>query len=172
MAVLTSIVCSFGEGTSSADIKLELDDEMNKDSEGNAKSRFLPKEQVYILAQYDHSRIQVDRVASTDGGVQYIGPVNRNKKDKLLFVDTGKVNQPSLSYFYNTTVTPTWSGREGQGFTTDGEGNCQVSNNVPCYCEVSYGSPFEQYRLNTPDITLGKDDTYEVVVVFYISRKV
>ena len=172
MSVLTSIVCSFGEGTSSVDIKLELDDEMNKDSEGNVKNQFLPKEQVYILAQYDHSRIQVDRVAATDGGVQHIAAVNRNKKDKLLFVDIGKVNRPTLSYFYNTAVTPIWFGREGQGFAVDGDGNCQVANNVPCYCEVSYGSPFEQYRLNTPDVTLSKDETYEVVVVFYISRKV
>lgn len=142
-AVTASIVVSFGGGAGSSMLVAELDDVKNND-----KTSFLTSETCYFSIYKYPNSLLVSTPIPTSGMVTDAGFINRNKTERLEFINTQSV---SLSYPPAGAVTITrWYGNEGQDFTISGF-TATISNDIPCICEVNYLTMGESWQLRPPN---------------------
>lgn len=154
-----TIVVQFGQDASSqALVKIELDEQMNVDADGNEKTSFQPGDTPYFLVHHD-STLRVQKVECSSGMVQSFGTVGRARTQRAQWVNTDaveleyEVSDPSFEWFGNDAI-PTVVGRS---MTPTGA--------VPAICDISMMVSFEQFKLIPPELTLSEGDDWPVLVV-------
>lgn len=165
-----TIVVEYGDSvdSSSQTVKVELDDTLNLDDDGEAKTNFVPGDMPYFLVHCD-ATLEITRVASTDGQVVSMGNVSRDREEEILFTvgtdDDGEATQ--LSYTPAGAVSVEWSGQEGNGFSV-ADGAASIASNAPCLAKVSYPVSFAAYQLIPPVLSLAEDESYTIYIVVYV----
>lgn len=161
MSLGATIVVQFGEGAdSSAFVTMELDETLNLDSAGDAKSEFGPGDEVWFWLQHD-TNLAVERIESTSGMVVDCGMARRERNQELTFIGE---EGASLSYIPAVSPTFTWFGNVGAGLGLDGR-SVTVAGNLPCTCDVVIPIDVHLYRFIPPALELAEGASYRVVVV-------
>lgn len=161
MSLGATIVIQFGESAdSSAFVAMELDETINLDSTGNAKSEFEPGDEVWFWLQHDASLV-VASIESTSGMVVDCGMARRERTQELTFIGE---EGASLSYIPAVSPTYTWYGNVGSGLALDGR-TVSVAGNLPCTCDAVIPIDVHLYRFIPPALELAEDASYRVVVV-------
>lgn len=167
MTVAATIVATFGAESSAGFCVVELDDILNVDSAGEAKSSFLPGDSVYFWVQHD-STLMIDRVAAThpDATIVDCGRVSRRKTQELLFVSEEAIE---LSHIPTGMPTLSWCGRVGTGVQRDGR-KLSVAGNTPCVCDAAYSCEVRLFCLvPPPGLAVAPGETLRIHVVIYLS---
>jgi len=164
MSVGATIVLEYGDGVDSASfVALELDETLNLDSDGNARTQFDPGDEVWFWLQHDESLV-IDRIEATSGMVVDCGSARRSRSQELTF--TGE-NSVTLSHIPAKNPTYTWYGNQGEGMTRDGR-SLSVSGNTPCTCDADIPIDVRLFRFVPPLLELDAEETYRVVIVAYL----
>lgn len=159
-------VLSFGEDTAGSGtlIVAEIDVDMHLDDEGNAKSSFLPGEEVFALIHHD-PEIKIIRVSDTAGGdLQRIGLVTRVRTQQMTF--THAEDKEELPHIPNTVPTASWYGRSS-GLALDGR-QLQAAG-APCLGEITYSFAAEQYKYRLPvgiEVAVGEQFPVDLVIEY------
>lgn len=172
MSVEATVVIDFGEAvdTSSYLAVIELDEESNDE-----KTSFTMSDQPVIAAHFSNN-VRIDAVVSTDGNVQSIGSVTRSKESTNVFASRilGEESTYRLPVV-PTTYSTAYAGRQG-AITAEKivGGIVELSGDVtktPFLAKYVCNYVTNLYQLIPPDIELVDDETYEIVIVFYLTLK-
>lgn len=175
--VEATIVVKFGEGVEGDALALiELDETENTyvddSGEVQVKTQFNPGEEPFFWIHYDSS-LKVAEYRSSAGEIE-LQQLSRtyNKEQQLQFIkekiDSDTAEQ-ELSYYPMQTSSPSWYGNEGEGWKRTGR-KITVSGNTPCICDLDFTIKADQYKLIPPSMTLAEDETYPILVVFYMEN--
>ena len=163
--VLATIVVEFGEGVdSTALVVVELDDAVNRDSEGKPTSSFHPGDEPGFVVHYDPAALRIDRVKCSSGMVIDNGPVSRVRKQQVQFVVPGK--PVSLPHIPASGVSVDWYGnaptisQAGRQLTASGI--------LPAIGQANYSINCHAYRLAPPPMSLAENESYPVLIVVYM----
>ena len=158
MAISASLVVSFGGGAGNSMLVAELDDTKNND-----KTSFLTSETCYFSIYKYPSSIQVSTPVPSSGMVTDAGFITRTKTERLDFINTQSV---ALSYPPAGPVTVVrWYGNVGNDFTISGF-SANISNSIPCICDVSYQTQGALWELHPPNnIDLSEVSEYPIIVL-------
>lgn len=159
-------------GTQDAIVIAELDDAMNVDSSGEVVTSFGPGDQIYFRTHISRE-VQITDIIATDGSIRSFGAASRNTTEEFVFASRDPLEPPqhSLSRVPSGSLSFKYIGRSGsvsRSQTSNGVMTLQGDvNQVPYICEVSYNYACKSYLLQAPNVTLGEDETYHIVVVVY-----
>lgn len=157
-----TIVVQFGEGADSAAfVVVELDETLNLDTEGEAKSQFTPGDEVWWWLQHDPT-LRIGLIECTSGMVVKCGPARRQREQELTW--TGVDAQVELSHIPASAPALTWYGTIGAQFQVAGR-QATVTGNTPCTCDAVIPIEVQLYRFVPPPLTLAGEEKYRVVVV-------
>lgn len=166
MSVGATIVVEFGQGAdSSAFVAVELDDTLNVDGEGEAKSQFGPGDEVWFWLQHDVS-LRVGRIACTSGMVVDCGLARRQREQELTWTGEEAVE---LSHIPAAAPVLTWHGNVGTGLSRDGR-SMRITGNLPCTADAVIPIDVHLYRFVPPALSLAAGRTYRVVVVIHMEE--
>lgn len=173
MSIETSIVVDFGDDVagSSDTVVIELDPEdENNLVNGELKSQFAPGEQPVFILNHANSVI-IDRVACTHGFISDITPAagrTINKDQSALF--TSLESDHTIGYANVEGLTSeVWYGNTAAISLTDSLLSTS-GGTYPALSKIEYNVLFQkQYQLIPPSLSLGADETYEIVIVVYAS---
>lgn len=155
-----TIVVQFGQGAnSSALVVVEMDGELNKDSEGNEKTQFIPGDRPVWLVHHD-STVRIGSVACSSGMIQALGQVMRTRTQQLSFPSREAVDLP---YVPAGGVSARWYGNNGN-LTVSGR-SVRATGTVPAIGLVSVPVRFWQYRLIPPALSLSGEETWPILIV-------
>jgi len=139
-----SAVITFGGGTGgsvNALLRVELDEAMHLDSDGEAISTFSPGDPVYLLVHHDnHARVVRVRDDTANGDLQLIGVVTRTKTEEITF--THAADEHELQYQPSGQPSARWYGRQG---VLSLSGRTLKASGTPCLGEISYPISAVQY---------------------------
>ena len=161
-----TIVVKFGESVSAADQALfvvELDNELNVDSEGEVKSQFFPGDEIFFLMHYDHSKMVVKAIKNTDGAVVVMGEVGRSKTEEMLFEASDAPVE--LQHTPSSGPSAKWYGRTS-ALTRDGRSVTAAS--TPCLGDITYSYTATSAKLIPPALTLAADEEFPIAIVIYV----
>lgn len=159
-----TIKVDFGDNVSSdVFFVIELDDTLNLDGDGNVKTQFNPGDSVYFILHYDSSKVTVSAIAASAGDVVSEGSVTRTVTDRLSFTNID--DAVDLSHIPNTTLSADWFGNE-PGITRDGIS--VTADTAPAIGDIKYNYVADGYRFDPPDMDLGDDDDFPVLIVVAI----
>lgn len=155
-----TIVVQFGQGAnSSALVVVELDGELNTDSEGNEKTQFVPGDRPVWLVHHD-ATVRIGSVACSSGMIQPLGQVVRTRTQQLSFPSREATDLP---YVPAGGVSARWYGNNGS-LTVSGR-SVRATGAVPAIGEVSVPVRFQQYRLIPPTLSLSGEETWPILIV-------
>jgi len=166
--VVATLVVNFGEDTASESgaIIAEWDDTMNVGADGEVKSQFFPGDEAYLLVHHDATAI-IQAVKTTSGAIVSIGAAVLTRMAELGWGDPDDAQ--SLNYLPAGQLAYRWFGNAGSGAELVGKVLRMTGWQFPCLAEVSYPVQFTRYRLQTPAVTLAKDETWPIrVYIYYI----
>nr|WP_321465171.1 hypothetical protein [uncultured Desulfobulbus sp.] len=164
MSVGATIVSQFGEGAdSSAFVAIELDETLNLDADGNAKTSFAPGDEVWFWIQHAETLV-IDRIEATSGMVANCGTVRRSRTQELTFTGTDSVE---LSHIPARNPDYAWYGNVGGGLSRNGR-SVSVASQTPCTCDVTMPIDVHLYRFVPPALELVEEATYRIVIVAYM----
>jgi hypothetical protein len=165
MTTQATIIASFGEEAAAENyhVVIELDDQLNKDSDGDVKTTFNPGNEVYFLVQHD-SRVRINSIKSSKGQVQALGSVTRTRTKNILFAEAGEEQQ--FGYLGSSSVE--WLGNTAGIVDYDGINLRAVGGNFPAMGRVSKSTTFSSYKLVADVPTLSEDEDYPIGVVVYM----
>jgi len=180
--VEASIVVKFGESVRQSDAfaVLELDEVANSyvdaDGETVVKTTFEPTDVPKFLLHHG-TKIKIQKIEWSAGLVQYIKNVTRSREQQLTFIRE-EVNSvealQQLSYFPASSITYKWYGNKGVQITLTGRDikirDMFSATDLPAICDAKYTVNFRQYQLFPPAMSLGVDETFPIVVVFYMEN--
>lgn len=160
--VVASLLVKFGEDvSSSALVVLELDEEKNGD-----KARFAPGDTIHFRLHHD-STVQLGKMAVTHGMVVDQGGEERTLTAQLLWTELG--DEHELAYIPVDSLAVGFFGNEATGLKRAGQRKVVISGgNMPAVCKVEYAAAFSLFKLLAPDVELGVDEIYPVVIVAYM----
>ena len=157
-----TIVVQFGQGAdSSAFFALELDETLNLDSSGEAKSEFAPGDEVWFWLQHDAS-LRVGSVACTSGMAVDCGQVRRERRQELTFASAD--SDESLSHLPATAPILTWYGNDGGPLAIDGR-TVRAGGAIPSTCDAVLAIDVRLYRYIPPPLQLADGQSWRSVVV-------
>ena len=159
-----TVIASYGLGGSSSSSALfmaELDETMNLDEEGKAKSQFAPGEPAWFLLHHA-ANVRVIRLRDTaEGDIQLIGPVSRTREQQITFQPPG--HEVELSYQPSGTPSAVWYGRSS-GLVLSGRK--LKADAAPCLGDISYPIAATQFLYRPPPgMTIEADEDYPIDVV-------
>lgn len=157
-----TIVVQFGQGAdSSAFVVLELDETLNLDSSGEAKSEFAPGDEVWFWVQHDPG-LRIGQVACTSGMAVDCGTVRRERRQELTFAAAD--SEETISHLPATAPTLTWYGNDGSPLAIDGR-TVRAGGQIPSTCDAVLAVDVHLYRYIPPPLQLADGDSYRSVVV-------
>lgn len=192
--VIGTLLVPFGETASGAsgDIVAEWDDSMNVAFAGkiintylsggkryfvvidgntvrvmtasDIKSQFIPGEMVYLLV-HAAPNIKIVAVKATHGNINRIGQDVLSRSDQLGFPLVHTLQ--GLQYLPSDMPSFTWFGNSGRDIDVSGRDVTVRGGNFPCLAKVIYPVLFTRYAMQTPSMTLEKDETYPIYVYIY-----
>lgn len=139
-----------------------LDDQLNRDDQGNVKTSFAPGDRVYVLLQIPAGQT-VDDVRSSDGTLNPLGLVTRQQTDQLTIESDAKT--VSLSKNPAGSLEPGWYGNSGS-MSIDGK-NLTITGDLPAIVDLTYSYQAISYLLTGPDVELDDNQTWPVRVTAY-----
>lgn len=163
--VLDTIVVRFGDSVA-ADTQFAsvfLDSTLNRDDEGNAKTRFFPGDRVYLLAHLEPG-LSISRIATTSGDYSILGTVGRSERTRAFFVDTETT--VSLSHYPASTIDAVWFGRTASVTSSGREAR---ANNAPVIGDIIYTYNAISIEIIPPPLELADDDEYPLGVVVTVT---
>jgi len=161
MTVSATVVVEFGTGAdSSALVVVELDGEVNKNSEGEEITTFEPGMPAYFLVHYDTSLLYIGSVESSSGGVTGGAVVSRSREQQLSFTQTDEGQD--LPHIPSGSITYKWYGNT-PSLTVNGRN--LKANLAPSICDATYNINAKQYCLIPPAMSLVDDEQYPVLIV-------
>lgn len=157
-----------GSDTSDYIARIQLDSVANED-----KSSFLPGDEPVFEANFS-SNVRVDNVISLEGSIRDVGTATRSEVFSNVFTSVD-VDEPTT---YQLPVVPS-----GTSISYKGRGGLMTSEisstGILTYTGDVGKAPFQAfidttyaaklYRLTPPEITLEANETYEVIIVFYLT---
>ena len=164
-APLATIVVEFGEGAdSTALVVVELDEAVNRDSEGKPTTSFRPGDEPGFVVHYDQAALRIDRVKSSSGMIVDNGRASRERKQQVRFTAQGK--PITLPHIPASGVSVDWYGNA----PTISQAGRQVtaSGSLPAIGEAAYNIACHAYRLVPPKLSLAENQNYPVLVVVYM----
>jgi hypothetical protein len=130
----------------------------------DVKPAFLPGDTVYLLVHTDPARVRVVEINATSGTIiRDPLPVVQNREDELFFPVEGGAAQ-GLQYLPHGPLALTWYGNRATKTQQSGRELAVLTGKFPCLCKAAYPVRFTRYRLKTPTMTLGKDDTFPIAL--------
>lgn len=157
-----TIVVQFGSGAdSSAFVTVELDETLNLDSDGQAKSEFAPGDEVWFWVQHD-STLRIGSVACTSGMAVACGPERRERRHELTFAAAD--SEESLSHIPATAPTLTWYGTDGSPLAITGR-TVRAGGSIPSTCDAVLAVDVHLYRYIPPPLQLADGESWRSVVV-------
>lgn len=177
MKVETTVLVEFGSTDTSGFIaKIELDDELNLDDDGEkGNTSFNPGDLVYIKTHFSND-VTLNSMVTTSGTLQSLGNVSRNELEEHVSFASRDSNEPDelvLSYIPAGSVSMTSYGRP-YSFTHRQEPNGMTTfvadeDAAPFIADLEYKYTVESYVLHTPSAPLGEDVTWPILIVAYIT---
>lgn len=172
-----SIIVRSSDGSVAGDylFHVELDDTLNIDSNGEIISNIVPGSTVYIAVNHS-TDIIIDSVVPTNGSIQFYQNSSRT------FVEEGSLFSGRLADGadeYDFPVVPgsysiEYLGRPGKVTSSvNSAGQVTLTGDIsktPFMAKITANYPVKIYKFTTPDVTLGKDESYPIGIVFYISK--
>ena len=164
--VVATLVVNFGEDTASESgaIIAEWDDTMNVGADGEVKSQFFPGDEAYLLVHHDATAI-IQGVKTTSGAIVSTGEATLTRTAELGWGDPDDAQ--SLNYLLAGQLAYRWFGNAGSGAELVDKSLRMTGGQFPCLAEVSHSVAFTRYRLQTPAVTLAKDETWPIRVYIY-----
>lgn len=160
-----TIVVKFGESVDQTLDQLfvvELDEQLNRDIQGEVKNQFLPGDPVYFLMHYDPG-LRVAAIRTTSGDVVRLGTVGRTGSEEILFEAAD--DEHELPHNPSGHPSASWYGRSS---TINRSGRTLTAASTPCIGEVSYGYQAESCRYEPPAMSLSGDQEYKVGIVIHV----
>lgn len=156
-----TIVVDFGSGAdSSAFVVVELDETLNLDASGNARSEFSPGDEVWFWVQHD-AVLRIGEIECTSGMVVDCGSASRWRGQDLTWTSDDSIE---LSHIPSVMPDLTWYGNVGQGLALSGR-TITVTGGTPCTCDALIPIEVRLFRFVPPQLDLTGDQTWRVVVV-------
>ncbi len=168
-AVEKTLVLSFSGGVTSnaaGTVRAAWDDALNRGSDGQVKSQFVPGDAAWLIVQADPS-VRITRVLATAGAIVALGEVSRRQTDSLLFAAAD--SEQSLSWRPSGGVSSAWYGNQGSSLRVNGQ-TVTVGAGHPCRALFSYTARCMSYRLQTPAVKLATGQEYPIDVVVYYTE--
>ncbi len=165
MNVVDTLIVNFGEAvaTASGSIIAEWDDSLNLDAGGEVKTQFVPGDEIFLLVHHDADVSIVD-VKPTAGSLSNLGNI---QLQRIQEIGWGNIDdEQQLTYNPTGNLAFAWKGRVGLAPVKNGKA-VTLGSSFPCLALVSYGVDFTRYRLQTPIMTLAKDETFPLRVYIY-----
>jgi hypothetical protein len=158
-----TIVVKFGDSVASGALCLvELDEKMNVDGEGKAKSQFYPGDPVYFLVHHDPT-LQITAIGCTSGQVVAQGTVSRDHKEDVFFLAPDEAHETPHNVAGG--VTGKWYGRASALTMT---GRSLLAPGAPCIGSISYSFTARLFQFLPPAMTLAVDETWPVGIVITV----
>jgi len=168
MVEIVTRVLNFGEeiAGSGALIVAEIDVDKHQDDDGNAKSSFLPGEEVFVLIHHDPD-IRIVRVQDTGkGDLLRIGRVTRSRTEEMTF--THPADKQELPHIPFGGVSASWYGRSSMLVLV---GRQLQASSCPCLGDISYNFSAVQYKYRLPaGVSLAVGEQYPVDLVVEYER--
>jgi hypothetical protein len=156
-----------GDGSeASASIGLELNDDLNLDSEGNAKSQFDFGEAIHIRCFIKPVDLEVNPAEITDGSVT--GPAGggtmtiENEAVTFQNSDTANTSKPITGGF-----SYSWLGKSLGSLVVQEDGSLKSSQVGTAVAKVSYSSTFQNITASVPP----RNDPIPYPVIVSVSSK-
>lgn len=172
--ILATSVARFNDGNETDYIfNIDRDDLLNVGPDGKIISSFAPGDDIYYIVNMS-SNVSIDEVVVTDGSMRSLGVVERSGSDQKLFTSREEKEKESLSIKHaNPTVSYTFIGRRGKVYdklSAIGEKSFTPELSMtPFLCDFKYSFRAISFVFSAPDVILGKDETYDIGIVFYIT---
>jgi hypothetical protein len=128
----------------------------------DVKPAFLPGDPAYLLIHTD-ATVRVLAVRATSGTMfSEVLPVVMSRSDELAFAVENEAK--GLQYLPDGPLFYTWYGNQGLNPERTGREVTVPSGAFPCLCKVTYPVRFTRWKLQTPRMTLAKDETFPIAV--------
>lgn len=154
----------------------ELDDTLNVDDEGEEKTSFHSQEEAYVRLHLS-SNVEVYDYKVSSGSISSEGSDTRTLTEEVEF-DSEDENGPtthtvsvvpnstSVSYFGNSGSYETETNEVSGQLTYSGD-----TSKVPFVAEFTHSYSVNIYKVTLPEVELEEDDSYPVLVTFYVREK-
>ena len=121
------------DSSSSSDIGvLEIDPNLNVDSDGNVKSSFQPKEKIYLSLHFDENKYVVNSFISSTGDIQLVGKQAGKRSIEQQFLQEATTD---LQYIVYELINTVWYGPQG---VISYSYNKITSTIVPCIVDLNF----------------------------------
>jgi hypothetical protein len=128
------------------------------------KSQFIPGETAYLLV-HAAPQLRIVAVKATYGTIGVMGLEVLSRSDELGF----PLQDEPLELQYLPAGQPAfaWFGNIGREIVVAGRQVKAGGGVFPCLARITYPVQFTRYALQTPALTLGKDQTVPILVYVY-----
>lgn len=175
MTIQATTVVSFNSDSFDADyvFKIELDDTLNLDSEGDPKTSFSPSDRIYLMV-HKSANVDITDVVVTAGTIRHSGSGARSGETTNLFaVRDDSDDGDYLLDFVTSNTSISYIGRQG-ALDTDYNNLGQPvfkpdKSKTPFIAKFNYFYNILSYLWTAPTMTLEEEETFDMAVVFYIN---
>ena len=168
MAVEATIVLEFGDGApSDALVIVELDDVVNKNTDGSDKTSFSLNDKPGFIVHYDTSALRIGSVKASSGMIVDSGNVSRSRTAQISLSSVN--NKQTLSYIPSGGVNWKWYGNVANISQSIRE-LIATGGSIPAIGDISFSINARAYLLYPPTISGGlrPDETWPILVVIYM----
>lgn len=161
MAVLANLVVNFG-GSESSDTShavMELDDELNRNANGDVLTSFGPNDTVYFLLQYNTAKLELLSLESTAGQIASHGSVSYSRDHSQLWIDDEEIQ--ALPYIPSSDLTHLFYGNEVLVRRVGLLDTQSSGYTYPAHVKLTFSTEFLSYFLVVPDIVMVHADSEE-----------
>lgn len=158
MAVTTSIVVQFSQGTAGGSLSAEVDS--REDGLNGGKSSFLPGQTAYFLI-FKSPDVVLDAVLSSAGVLNDVGEGLMDVEEWLTFSDASEV---STSKRVESGLSYQWYGNNLGAVTVSGDKLVAQTKGVGVL-KVTYKAKYRAYGLSSPALINGKSEFQIAVLV-------
>ncbi len=171
MSIETTVVIDFGEAVDKEDYLalIELDDISN-----NNTTSFGPGSQPVIGAHFSNN-IVINEIVPTDGSIIPLGVASRSNVSSTSFISRIPGNEDT----YRLPVIPTSVSTEYKGRSGITSENTETVGGIVEYIGDVTATPFiaeytctystRLYKLIPPPLILDPKETYDILIVFYLT---
>ena len=158
-----TLVVSFSEEAAQLGgwVTAELDEINNEE-----KTSFAPGDEAWFWVQHSDD-LKIVSVTASSGQIVAEGTATRTITEDVQFVDT---ESSSLRAIPSGSVSFAWTGNQGTGVKVTGQ-SVQLTGGFPCIGEATYQADVRLYRLVPPEMTLGADETYEILISVFVGAE-
>lgn len=175
MEVQATTVVSFNDNNDTTDyiFKIELDETLNLDENGDVKTSFSPGDVIYLQVNKS-SNVDITAVAVTDGSITSTGVGARKGETSNLFSNREVATDDEFTLDrIPTNCAVSYTGKQGaveQSVTNIGQYKFVPDiTSTPFIAKFNYSYKVNSYKYVAPTLDLEEDETYDVAIVFYIT---